>query len=208
MITKKEVAALLTRCASSSSDQRTIGHADVEDWYEIAVMHRWSYPVARRIIVEHIGSGAGRPRITEADITDRTRVLRSAAAASYVEPPIPDDLLARDYPAWHRAHLTAHIDRVLEKWVQTGIEPDSHVSYPQLMPDPNGQARVQQLISGVFAAITRDEADPGDTRRRSALRRPCSFCGAKANEPCTRVGQSSKRVRLRKVHPARAEEAA
>lgn len=206
MITKSQCAVLLTRAASS--DQRTIGETDAEAWFETAVMQRWTYPVARRIIAEYYSCGAGKPRITEAHISDRTKALRSAAAASYVAPPIPADQLTRDYPAWHRAHLSAHIDDVLDKWVQTGSEPDSNVQFPQLLPDPEGQARVHQLIGGVFAAITDDEHDPADTRRRGALRRQCTFCGAKPDEPCTRTGQGAKRVKLRKVHPARTEEAA
>jgi hypothetical protein len=211
MITRKEVAALLTRCASSSSDQRTIGTADVEDWYEIAVMQHWSYPVARRIIVEYIGSGAGKPRITEAHITDRTKALRSAAAASFVLPVIPDGQHPSEYPAWHRAQLAAHIDQILAQWVATGTEPDAGAPAPQIMPNPEGQARVRQIIGGAFrpvpAGTTPADALP-PIQPRTEVTVPCPFCGAPAGRPCTRSSGATKQVPLRKVHPARAEAAA
>lgn len=207
MITRKEVAALLTRCASSSSDQRTIGTADVEDWYEIAVMHHWSYPVARRIIVEYIGSGAGKPRITEAHITDRTRALRSAAAASFVPPRIPDGQHPSQYLAWHRAQLAAHIDRALAEWVVTGIEPDSNATAHQIAGDPDGQARVHQIISGGFPAVPASDDAPM-MRPRTAVSVSCPFCGAPAGKPCVRSSGASQPVPLRAVHPAREEAAA
>ena len=71
-------------------------------------------------------------------------------------------------------------------------------------PDPIGQAKLRELTAGAFNAIGDDPADPGDAARRGALTRPCGYCGAKPDEPCTRRGLTG-RVRLSKVHPSRLE---
>lgn len=122
MITRSDVAKLLGRAAIH--DSRTTGKADVEGWFEIAEANNWTYPVVYRIIVEYYSSGAGKPRVDVAHITDRLRALRSAAASGYQEPREPDDLPDREYPKWHRAQLNAYIERRMAEWVATGREPE------------------------------------------------------------------------------------
>ncbi|MGL5912089.1 MAG: hypothetical protein ACRCZP_18945 [Phycicoccus sp.] len=121
MINADQIVDLLT--LSAVFDQRTAGPEDVAGWLAVAQTNRWDAPAARRVILEHYGSAAARPRITPAAITDRIRAVRSQAAASFDAPRIPDDLLDRDYPDWYRAKLADHVDRVLDRWAADGTEP-------------------------------------------------------------------------------------
>lgn len=97
--------------------------------------------------------------------------------------------------------MPAHITHAIRAGRQ-----DAALRQPEQRPEPLGQARVAELVSGVFSAISRDDSDPGDIARRAALARSCPYCSAKPDEPCTRRGTSG-RVRLSKVHPSRLEEA-
>lgn len=120
-ITKSDIAKLLALTAAY--DQRTVGHADVEAWFEVADISRWNFAATRRVIIEHYARGADRPRIDAATISDRIRAIRGAAAESFEAPQIPAGLANADYPAWLRRQLGDHVDRQIDTWATTGAEP-------------------------------------------------------------------------------------
>lgn len=119
-ISRNDVVRLLALAAGG--DQRTVAAEDVALWHTIATHQRWTFPVAQRVVIEHYSAGGDRRRIDPATITDRIRELRGRAAESFEAPRIPDGLPNRDYPAWLRARLAEHVDRALDRWVQTGGE--------------------------------------------------------------------------------------
>jgi hypothetical protein len=201
------MSELLALCASF--DQRTVGDADLASWLTASRAARWHLPAVLNIVIEHYSADATRPRIKPAVISDRLKALRSAAATSFVPPVIPNGQDPADYPAWHRALLAEHVDRQLHEWVETGVEPVGRA----ILPDPAGQARVQQIIGGGFRAVpaggVRSETPPTPTMQpRTAVAVPCPHCGASPGRPCTRSSGASKSVPLRAVHPAREEAAA
>jgi hypothetical protein len=109
---------------AATYDQRKIAELDVRAWVLAAGVAGWTDAAAvSRVIVEHYAAGADRPRITPAAITDRLRDIRRAAAESFVDPVIPDDLRAVDYPAWYRRQRDEHIGRALRAWANTGEMP-------------------------------------------------------------------------------------
>lgn len=71
-------------------------------------------------------------------------------------------------------------------------------------PDPIGQARLRELVSGAFHAITGGDSDATHAARDGVLLRPCPYCHAKSGQHCTRRGLTG-RVRIGKVHPSRLE---
>lgn len=117
-ITRNDVVRLLALAAGA--DQRTVGEHDVVLWHEAAKLHRWTFPAASRVIIEHYASGADRPRITPAAVTDRLRTLRGKAAESFDLPRIPADVPDADWPRYLRAQLAEHTDQVLAGWAETG----------------------------------------------------------------------------------------
>lgn len=125
MITRNDVVRLLALCAAA--DQRTVADEDVTLWQGIGQMQRWTADSARRVVIEHYGQGADRPRITPAAISDRLRKLRSAAAESFEAPRIPDGLPNVQYPGWLRAQLARHVDGAVERWAVDGAEPSRAV---------------------------------------------------------------------------------
>ena len=117
-ITRNDVVRLLALAAGG--DQRTVSAEDVTLWHQIARDQRWTFRAAQRVIVEHYSTGADKPRISPAAISDRLRVLRGRAAESFDAPAIPDQLPRQDYPRWLRRQLAGHVDEVLERWAETG----------------------------------------------------------------------------------------
>lgn len=97
-------------------DQRTVGEEDVKGWLLVAEVERWTFPLARRVLVEHYRAGADRPRLTPAAVSDGIRAARRQASDSFRVPDMPDALPGSDYPTWYRARLAEHIDAQLEGW--------------------------------------------------------------------------------------------
>jgi hypothetical protein len=114
MISWDEMCDLLSLAAVY--DQRTGGGEDVKGWLLVARSQGWTVATAQRALVEHYSQGAGRPRVTPAAITDVIRDARRKAAETFVEPDPPGTLPPDQYPAWKRARLAEHIDRVLDAW--------------------------------------------------------------------------------------------
>jgi hypothetical protein len=122
-MTHAEIVDLMSLAALY--DQRTGGESDVYGWHAVAQLKGWTMQVARRVVVEHYACGADRPRITPAAITDGIRAARGKAADSFTAPDVPEQISARDYPAWYRAQLDTHIARVLDEWVTGRPTPES-----------------------------------------------------------------------------------
>lgn len=114
MIHWDEVKDLLKLCAVY--DQRTVSVEDVQAWQLVARQTDWTPRAAQRIIVDHYATGHDRPRITPATISDGIRAARRRAVESFEAPRIPDALPTADYPAWFRAQLAEHVNRVLDDW--------------------------------------------------------------------------------------------
>lgn len=206
-VSKAQAALLLTLAAAY--DQRTIGEADVEAWHAAAVDHRWTANAARRVIRDHYGQGADRPRLEAPAITDQIRAIRRRAAASFEDPVIPDGQPTADYPEWYRGLRDAHCDALVQAWAETGQEPPACLpSAPR--PNRLGQRRMAELTAGAFHAMPAAGRDgtpptPDETQgRRSALAVACPYCSARPNQPCTRKGGSG-RVRMKHPHPARGD---
>lgn len=121
MITGPEVLALLKLCAAY--DQRTVGKEDVGAWLMVATSQGWNFAAAQRAIVNHYSEDASRGRVNPPAITDALRAVRRASAETFEDPIVPDDLRGVDYPTWYRAQRDAHIERCIEQWAETGVEP-------------------------------------------------------------------------------------
>lgn len=121
MITRNDIVRMLVMAAGG--DQRTVGEEDVTFWLQVAQVERWHPAAAARIVFAHYCRGAERPRLSAAQVSDRLRALRNQAAESFEAPRIPDGLPDRDYPAWYRGQLTAHVDAQLDRFGTTGEEP-------------------------------------------------------------------------------------
>ena len=205
MIHRNDVVRLLALCAAH--DQRTVGTEDVDLWHGVATLEGWSLQAAQRVIVERAARDAGKARITPAAITDRIRAIRTAAAATFEYPRIPDGLPTADYPAWLRAQRDAHVDALVTAWAATGAEPPAQLP-PGPPPNQIGQRRLAELTAGAFQSVP--NASPGGApptpdgieARRQALANPCPFCEARPHEPCTR-SSATGRVRIAHPHPAR-----
>ncbi len=78
---------------AASFDQRKVSEIDVKAWLMVAQQQRWDVPAAVvRVIAEHYGSQADRPRINPAAITDRLREIRRKAADTFEAPVLPEAL--------------------------------------------------------------------------------------------------------------------
>lgn len=139
-ITRNDVVRLLALAAAA--DQRTVGDEDITLWHGIARRERWTAATASAAIVEHYSARADRRRVDPATVTDRIRVIRGKAAESFELPRIPDGLPNRDYPAWLRRQLDAHVDAHLEQWATTGVEP-----VPAIAPPPAKFRSVAELAA-------------------------------------------------------------
>jgi len=156
MITRNDVVRLLALAARG--DQRTVGEDDVDDWHTIAQMQRWTAKSAARVIMEHRASGADKPRITPAAISDRIRTLRGKAAESFELPVVPDSIPTADYPQWLRDQLANHVDTLLNEWATSGTEP------PRAIQPPPAQIRSLPELIAAAPDHARDELHAGARR--------------------------------------------
>lgn len=202
----------LSQCAlllalSAAYDQRTIGDADVKAWHAAATDHCWTWDSAERVIREHYGQGADRPRLEVPAITDRIRQIRRRAIETFELPRIPDGLANSDYPGWLRHRRDAHAAALVHRWATTGQEPPTHLP-PSPPPNQIGQRRLAELTAGAFRNIPAASLDGNPPTiqavegRRSAFAVACPYCSARAGHPCTRSGASG-RVRMKHPHPTR-----
>lgn len=129
MITWDDIADLVAFGAVYDKRWRDADELDLKAWFAVAQLERWTRATVERIIVERYSRSRGddRWRLEPAEITDRIRKLRNAAAESFEAPRIPEGLPNADYPAWLRAQLGRHVDAQLEQWAATGEEPSRAV---------------------------------------------------------------------------------
>jgi hypothetical protein len=189
---RSEIATLLARAAVY--DQRTIGQADIEGWHDIAQAQGWTAAAAQRVVIEHYSASADRPRITPAAVTDAIREARRSAAATFAAPDPPDDLPAREYPAWLRARRDEHIRRVLDAWADGAPMPVTvadaaeltGAGRPQLEAGLNMTTCPPELRAQVardFERIGRERPD----RHRPAVALPRRMAGDPARRAAARA---------------------
>lgn len=118
MITRNEVVKILALAAAY--DHRAVGEADVDAWLIIATESAWTYPLARRCVIEYNKHDGDRPRIRPAHINDsitatRDTIRRQAFRTDLVPPrELADDPAAEI--AWRRQTTEHFIDRALAAW--------------------------------------------------------------------------------------------
>ena len=170
-----EVIDLLTLIAAY--DQRTVGESDVQAWHAIATEAGWTFPLARRAIIEHHTRGADRPRIRPAHITDaldalRTTIRRTVLRADLTPPrELADDPLAEI--EWRHKTLDRATQAALNAWAHGQPLPQLEPA-PEPTKGPPSEA-VSDLIGQRFALRAPRRGEPADlndraTRREAARR--------------------------------------
>ena len=117
----EEILALLALAACF--DQRTVGQGDARAWHAVAVAQGWTWPLARRALIDHYGEC--RDRVMPADITRRIGEARKAVYAAFRIPPHSAEL-ADDGPgfvAWARGCAAEHMVVGLAEWAEFGRLP-------------------------------------------------------------------------------------
>lgn len=116
-MTEDEIIDLLTLAAAY--DRRTVGDADVEAWNAVASTSGWTFPVARKALVEHFKTST-KP-IMPADINTIIAAQRKAISARFTENVSPPKHL-RDDPAaeiaWRREFAEDYKRRALAAWAE------------------------------------------------------------------------------------------
>lgn len=122
MMTADEIIDLLTLAAGY--DRRTVGESDVEAWGAMAAKCGWTFPIARRAIVEHF-EHSDRP-IMPANINTIIDSVRRRIRAQFSEDVNPPRRL-RDDPvaeiAWRRKFAEEYTQRALDSWATDGVIP-------------------------------------------------------------------------------------
>lgn len=146
-MTRNEILDLISLAAVY--DSRTVGDEDVTGWWIIAGRHGWRAAAARRVLIEHYGEGAGKPRLTPAAVTDALRDVRRRAAESFEPPVIPAGLPAIDYPHWYRARLNRHVEVMIDRWAEGEDLPLAPVA-------AGGPVALHAAPSGLRQGLARD----------------------------------------------------
>jgi hypothetical protein len=120
-ITDDQIADLLSMAAVI--DYRKIGDAEVDLWHAIAVTHNWTWPLARRALIDHYAES--RDRIMPADITRRIAEARRAVYAAFQIPPHSAELAddGRAFVAWAKERAAEHMAVGLGEWAAYGRLP-------------------------------------------------------------------------------------
>lgn len=157
-MTEDEIVDLLTLIAAY--DQRTVGRADVQAWHMIAVEARWSWPLARRAVIDFHVSGGDKPRIKPAHITDTIRDLRrSMGRALFTKDITPPKELA-DNPAaeieWRRNFTRRAIDDALHAWAEGREVPTVEPEEPARIAPVDPRIRSLANAKGIPADIAEE----------------------------------------------------
>lgn len=112
-MTVDELKSLMS--AVAASDRRTIGKADVDFWAAMAQEGRWTLGTAMRALIQFRVNRPG-DWLEPGHIGAIIREARKKAAATFVDPDVPEEMTGREYPAWYRAKRDAHVAEVLEAW--------------------------------------------------------------------------------------------
>lgn len=115
---RNETIALLALVAAY--DRRTVGEADVEAWHTIATECGWTFPLARRALIDYKKRGGDRPWLQPAHITDAIEAARATIRRQvFSRDLVPPKHLADDPRAeleWRRQHIAAITERALTAW--------------------------------------------------------------------------------------------
>jgi hypothetical protein len=191
MITPSELERLLDIVVRG--DRRTTSPADVDYWAAMAAEGRWTYATAMRALVifrtEHPGEW-----LDPAHLTAIIRQARHRGAETFVEPDPPGTLPPDQYPAWKRARLAEHIDRVLDAWADgapmpvtvAGAAELTGTDRPQLEAGLNTSTCPPELRAQVardFERIGRERSD----RHRPAVALPHRMAGDPARRAAARA---------------------
>lgn len=159
-MTTDEIIDLLSLIAAY--DQRTVGEADVEAWLVIADAEDWTWPAARRAVIEHHRRGSEKPRIRPAHITDTIRQVEETIRRTVLHTDlVPPRELADDPAAereWRRSYIAEVKAAALAAWADSG---DPRIALPP-SELPQAPAR-RQLVDG--------NGDPEPALRAMADRR-------------------------------------
>ena len=183
-MTPDEILDLLSLIAAY--DQRTVGDADVEAWFVIAEAEHWTWPLARRAVIEHHRRGGDRPRIRPAHITDAIRTvedtIRRTVLHTDLTPPrgLADDPSAEN--AWRRQFIGQAKAAALAAWADNGdprialpAAPQPPAANRQLVDadgDPTPELAAAADATRVPAVSRRDPVDANQhAERRQAARR-------------------------------------
>jgi hypothetical protein len=181
MITPSELERLLDIVVRG--DRRTTSPADVDYWAAMAAEGRWTYATAMRALVifrtEHPGEW-----LDPAHLTAIIRQARHRAAETFVEPDPPAALPRPTYPAWKRARLAEHIDRVLDAWADGAPMPVTVAGAAELIGADRPQLEaglntstcppeLREQIERDFQRIGRERPD----RNRPAVALPRRMAG-------------------------------
>ena len=149
-MTPDETIDLLTLIATF--DQRTIGESDVAAWHTIATECGWTWPLARRAVVEHHKRGSDRRRITPAHITDGIEQARAVIRKQvFSRDLVPPKHLAEDPRAeleWRRRHIAEVTERALNAWANG--EPLPQLEAAPAEPDQGEPVRVARIVGHAF----------------------------------------------------------
>jgi hypothetical protein len=192
------------------------GHArstdDVDVWALAATAGHWTRVQVAAAMLAIAPSFRGF-RVQPGHIQEQIDAHRELIRSRW-DPPAPPRHLAQDPDAeiaWRRAALADYRQRALTALAagQPLDEVPAVVGDDQLPINPGVREQIQAFTQGSVGQIPAPDSAEVTARqeRRDLLAAPCPYCGAQPTEPCTREGATG-RVRLTKVHPSRAEQAA
>lgn len=112
-MTKGDIARLLA--VAAAFDQRTVGQADVEAWFQVGQAGGWELSYATRAVIEHYEAES--ERLMPAHISRRIRERRTGYARSFLEPALPDGMHDVDEQIhWAQKQRRAFIQARMDRW--------------------------------------------------------------------------------------------
>lgn len=156
-MTPNQTIDLLTLIATF--DQRTVGQADVAAWHTIATECGWTWPLARRAVLEHHKRDGDRPRIKPAHITDaldKARAdIRKQVFKRDLVPPKELNGDVRLELAWRKELIADITERALAAWADGTPLPE--LEAPKPADDDAVEFKPEDLVGRTFSM---PRADP------------------------------------------------
>jgi hypothetical protein len=116
VMSKADVARLLTYMASLDPYRDAPGDADVQAWHPVAATGRWTLPFAIRAVVE-FHADATTDRLRPGHITQAIRDRRQTAVSLYKEQDYPAGMFnTDDQIRWQESRRAAFIARYMDAW--------------------------------------------------------------------------------------------
>lgn len=133
-------------------DQRTVGEADVAAWQAIALECGWTFPLARRAVLDYHKSGGDKPRIKPGHITDTLTEVRATIRRQVFSRDLVPPRELGDNPRaeldWRRRHIADVTERALTAWAEGRQLPQLDAAPAE--PAPRGRERVEAIVGGRF----------------------------------------------------------